>query len=122
MIELTPSPWDSGSRIESTPSPWDSGSWIKNMHIIHLSYVDYYNHFKVTNVRIVRTLFPNVSPILKRRSQFLNKRRRHKNFTDTFNKIGLSLHSIPPRVSNCITYIQYLICKQKYITGDYTLT
>ena len=28
MIELTPSLWDSGSRIESTPSPWDSGSRI----------------------------------------------------------------------------------------------
>ena len=25
MIKLTPSPWDSGSRIESTSSPWDSG-------------------------------------------------------------------------------------------------
>ena len=28
MIESTPSPWDSGSRIELTPSPWDSGSQI----------------------------------------------------------------------------------------------
>ena len=28
MIELTPSPWDSGSWIESTPSPWESGSRI----------------------------------------------------------------------------------------------
>ena len=28
MIELTPSLWDSGSRIESTPIPWDSGSWV----------------------------------------------------------------------------------------------
>ena len=32
MIESTPSPWDSGSRIESTPSPWDSGSRIDNYH------------------------------------------------------------------------------------------
>ena len=28
VIESTPSPWESGSRIESTPSPWDSGSRI----------------------------------------------------------------------------------------------
>ena len=28
MIDSTPSPWDSGSRIESTPSPWDFGSRI----------------------------------------------------------------------------------------------
>ena len=28
VIELTPSPWDSGSRIESTPSLWDSGGRI----------------------------------------------------------------------------------------------
>ena len=28
MIESTPSPWDSGSRIELSPSPWDSGSRI----------------------------------------------------------------------------------------------
>ena len=28
LIELTASPWDSGSRIESTPSLWDSGSRI----------------------------------------------------------------------------------------------
>ena len=28
VIEYTPSPWDSGSRIESNLSPWDSRSWI----------------------------------------------------------------------------------------------
>ena len=28
MIELTPSPWDSWSRIELTPSQWESGSRI----------------------------------------------------------------------------------------------
>ena len=28
VVESTPSPWDSGSRIESTPIPWDSGSRI----------------------------------------------------------------------------------------------
>ena len=28
MIESTPIPWESGSRIESNPSPWESGSWI----------------------------------------------------------------------------------------------
>ena len=28
MIESTPSPWESGSRIDSSPSPWDSRSRI----------------------------------------------------------------------------------------------
>ena len=32
VIELTPIPWDSGSRIESTPSPWDSGIRIDNCY------------------------------------------------------------------------------------------
>ena len=34
VIELTPSPWDSGSRIESTPSPWDSGSRIDTFVVV----------------------------------------------------------------------------------------
>ena len=35
VIELTLSPWDSGSRIESTPSSWDSGSRIDTLGGFH---------------------------------------------------------------------------------------
>ena len=52
----------------------------------------------------------------------VKKRRHHKNFTDKLNKIVLSLRSITPCVSDYMIFIQVLICKHKYITGDYMLT
>ena len=45
-----------------------------------------------------------------------------KNFTHTFNNIGFILRSMPICVSDNILFIQALIFKQKYITGDYMLT
>ena len=49
------------------------------------------------------------------RKDFIIKNSRHV-------KIGLSLRSMPPCISNYILCIQDLIFKQKYITGDHMLT
>ena len=56
-------------------------------------YVDSYNHFKVIHVRIVRN--PLLTHLLLfRDAAVVKKILHHKNFTDTLNKIDLSIHSI----------------------------
>ena len=90
------------------------------VNIIWLSHT-YYNHFKVTNVRIVRTLFLTRRLFLKGAYGCEENDFAMKNFTDT-QKIGFSLRSIPLCVYEYILCIQPFIFKQKYIIGDHMLT
>ena len=93
------------------------------MNIIRLSCIDFYNCFKFKHVRIVRTPFLMHHLLWKGAACDCEYNDfAMKNFTDTFNNIGLSLRSIPPCISYCILCIQALIFKQKYITGNLMLT
>ena len=44
-----------------------------NMNIIRISYIDFYNHFKVKHVMIVRTHFLNKLPILMKAHPVVKK-------------------------------------------------
>ena len=68
---------------------------------------------KVTNVRIVRAPFLT-GPFSIKGAAAVKKIIRHKNFT---TRKGSSLRSMPLCVPDYILCIQYLIFKQRYITG-----
>ena len=81
----------------------------------------FYNHFKATNSRLGRNLFLTIH-LFFNGAAVVKKIRRHKNLTNTLNKIALSQRSMTPFFSGYTLCMKDLICKQKYITDDYMLT
>ena len=73
----------------------------------------FYNHFKLKHVRIVRTPFLMRHIFLKGAACCKENDLVFKNLTDTFNQIGLSLHSMPPWLFDYILCVQYLISNKE---------
>ena len=99
--------------VRHTPFPWLE-VYENHMAIIYL----FYNHFKVKNIRMVRTLLLSTSPILKKAQPMWRKWLCHKKLHVHDQYELLSRSSCLARLYNLCQSFNII---NRYITGDHML-